>query len=79
LEGIGPEITTIRDARGSGDCANLWKVAGLKRDEVRISSVLAWFLRHRGTHGQGDKLLVALVQRIFGSSGCGNNRQPEPA
>ncbi|WP_323861581.1 PDDEXK-like family protein [Xenorhabdus doucetiae] len=41
-----------------------WEVAGLKRKEVRNTSVLAWLLDPQGTHGFGDLPLKALLQII---------------
>ncbi len=51
-------------AKQSGWLCDPWQVAGLKRDEVRNSRVLSWLLNPRGTHGFGDKLLVALLAEI---------------
>lgn len=41
-----------------------WKAAGLRRDEVRNSSVLAWFLDPKGGHGLGDAPLRALLTKV---------------
>lgn len=43
---------------------NLWSIAGLKRDEVRIAAVLAWALDCRGSHGFGDAIAVALLETL---------------
>jgi len=43
---------------------NAWDIAGLKRDEVRISAVLAWALNCRGSHGLGDAIALALMERL---------------
>ncbi|MBT4080458.1 MAG: PD-(D/E)XK nuclease family protein [Gammaproteobacteria bacterium] len=40
-----------------GTECNIWDVAGLKRDELRNSAVLAWLLNPQGTHGQGALFL----------------------
>ena len=54
----------LQIAKQSGWLCDPWQVAGLKRDEVRNSRVLSWLLNPRGSHGFGDKLLVALLQEI---------------
>lgn len=41
-----------------------WKASGLRRDEVRNSSVLAWFLDPKGGHGLGDAPLRALLAKV---------------
>jgi tRNA threonylcarbamoyladenosine modification (KEOPS) complex Pcc1 subunit len=41
----------------SGEAISMWKVAGLKREEVRTCSVLAWLLDRHEDHGQGDAFL----------------------
>jgi hypothetical protein len=41
-----------------------WDVAGLGRDEVRNSSVLAWLLNPNGSHGLGDAALKGLLVRL---------------
>ncbi len=48
----------------SGLLGNPWSAAMLRRDEVRIASVLSWFLNPRGGHGCGDKLMVDMLARI---------------
>jgi hypothetical protein len=63
-------VKAIRDARRNGEMSNVWEVAKLKREEVRVSSVLAWFLSPHGEHGQGSALLSELVKRI-------SSRNPE--
>lgn len=52
--------TPIADARASGAFANVWSVAGLRRDEVRTASVLGWLLDPRGSHGRGPAFAEAL-------------------
>lgn len=54
----------LQIAKQSGWLCDPWQVAGLKRDEVRNSRVLSWLLNPRGSHGFGDKLLVALLAEI---------------
>ena len=36
---------------------NVWQQSGLKRNEVRNTAVLAWWLDPQGSHGLGDLLL----------------------
>lgn len=43
---------------------NVWQQAGLKRDEVRNTSVLAWWLDEKGSHGLGTLLLNEFVNAI---------------
>jgi hypothetical protein len=40
---------------------NIWSVAGTGRNEVRNTSILAWALNPRGSHGQGPSVLNALM------------------
>lgn len=54
----------LQIAKQSGWLCDPWQVAGLKRDEVRNSRVLSWLLNPRGSHGLGDRLLVALLKEI---------------
>lgn len=51
-------------ARAEGAFMNLWKVAGLKRSEIRNAAALAWLLDPRGTHGLNDAILRALLGRV---------------
>jgi hypothetical protein len=48
-----------------------WDVAGLGRDEVRNSSVLAWLLNPKGSHGLGNAALTGLLVRL-NQHFCGN-------
>lgn len=59
-------LKTLRAVRGPFDAAltrgvfmNVWRAAGLRRDEVRTSGVLAWLLSPRESHGCGDVWLQA--------------------
>lgn len=45
---------------------NIWSIAGLKRNEVRTTAVLAWALDHRQKHGFGDAVLSALLESLQG-------------
>jgi hypothetical protein len=50
-------------ARDRGDFLNVWEIAGIRRNELRNASVLAWLLNPRGSHGRGDAILVTLLQQ----------------
>lgn len=43
---------------------NVWQVTGIDRNEVRNTSILAWTLNPRGSHGKGPSILNALLDRI---------------
>ena len=49
--------------RGAFQC-DPWEVAGLGRDEVRISAVLAWLINPKGSHGLGGAALQPLLKKI---------------
>lgn len=51
-------------AKRAGFFCNPWVVAQLKRDEVRNSAVLAWWLDPNETHGLSDAFLSHLLQKI---------------
>ena len=55
---------SLNEIKESGFHANVWKVAGLKRDEVRISKVLQWFLDCRAEHGLGNQILKILLSLL---------------
>lgn len=61
---ITPLIAEVRSERKKGNSANIWEVSGIKRDEVRVSSALAWFLNIHGEHGQECNLLSNLLKSI---------------
>jgi len=48
----------------SGAFINIWQVAGIGKDELRNSAVLAWMLDHSADHGQGSSILERLVAMI---------------
>lgn len=50
----------LAEARRRGDAIDVWAVAGLGRDEVRTSRVLAWLLNPRASHGAGDAYLAEI-------------------
>jgi|TARA_B100000519_G_C14259710_1_gene446989 hypothetical protein len=55
----------LRDPVGSWQpIENVWEIAGLKRDELRISRVLAWYLDPKASHGIG----AGLVKRFLSLS-----------
>lgn len=41
-----------------------WSVAGLEKDEVRNTRVLAWLMNPMGSHGYGDALLRQLLEHL---------------
>jgi PD-(D/E)XK nuclease superfamily len=47
-----------------GEFIDIWSVAGLKRDELRHASVLAWFLNPAESHGFKDKIFRAWMQKL---------------
>ncbi|MFM8333362.1 MAG: PD-(D/E)XK nuclease family protein [Candidatus Methylumidiphilus sp.] len=62
LESFLLDLTAaMPSARRAGFLCNPWEIASLKRDEVRNSSVLAWWLNPVGSHGYGDALLSSLL------------------
>ncbi len=54
----------VLEMRLTGTSANVWKAAGLKRDELRNSAVLAWLLDCHGEHGQGNAIMKCLLQSL---------------
>lgn len=58
----------VERRRQSGADINVWQVAGLGHDEVRVSSVLAWFLSPTATHGAGGKFANAFWSAAGGPS-----------
>jgi len=57
----------IEKTRASGGFCSPWRIAGLNRNEVRNTAVLAWLLDPHGDHGLGDLLLNALLKLIHRS------------
>lgn len=55
---------TIEASRRGAFHFDPWLVAGLGRDEVRNSSVLAWMLDPKGSHGQGLYPMLALLNAV---------------
>lgn len=55
---------TIEASRRGSFGFDPWLVAGLRRDEVRNSSVLAWMLDPKGSHGQGSYPMLALLNAV---------------
>ena len=54
----------LDDVQSSAWNFDPWEVAGLGRDEVRNTSVLAWLLNPRGSHGMGSAVLQHLLSHI---------------
>lgn len=53
----------IESRKGAFHCKP-WELAGLNRDEVRNSAVLAWLLNPKGSHGLGDIALKPVLQKL---------------
>ena len=68
----------LKIARSAAFQCDPWEIAGLGSDEVRNSSILAWLLNPKGSHGLGDaamtQLLVQLNQHFCGDfpTNCGS-------
>lgn len=62
LQKVGPAADR---ARLDGLMLNVWSIAGLGRDEVRTTKVLAWVLDCRGSHGLGSAVLDSLVDLLL--------------
>ena len=58
FEALRPHANRLKPA---GDSINIWRVAGLERDEVRNAAVLGWILDARQSHGYGASVLNALL------------------
>lgn len=54
----------LADARGGAFQCDPWEIAGLGRNELRHSLVLAWLLNPRGSHGFGNLALNALLEKL---------------
>lgn len=61
---MAPLVNEIRDERKTGYATNVWSVARLGSDEVKVSSVLAWFLDCQAEHGQGSAILGRMLDLI---------------
>lgn len=48
----------------NGHGINVWEIAGLSRDEVRNSAVLAWLLDRNGSHGKKSLFLAAILAAV---------------
>jgi hypothetical protein len=57
-----PEALAL--SRRSGALCDPWAAAGLRRDEVRNSAVLAWWLDPRANHGLDNGLLKLLLSHL---------------
>lgn len=53
----------IESRKGAFHCKP-WDLAGLNRDEVRNSAVLAWLLNPKGSHGLGKIALTPVLQKL---------------
>jgi hypothetical protein len=50
--------------RKNGASIAFWDVCGLKRNELRTASVLAWLFNPTQTHGRGSAILHAFIRRM---------------
>ena len=60
-------MASFADMHGSyrkqGKAVDVWKVAGIGRDELNNSFILEWLLDCYGSHGQGDAFLRTLLEQ----------------
>lgn len=71
----------LQKSRSTGEFSNVWRAAGLKRDEVRNSAVLAWLLDQHGDHSQGNKILwdvLCMINYKIELSSIKNINFPKP-
>jgi len=61
---VSPIVETLKSARKTGATVNIWQLAGLGFDEVRISAILAWLLDCYAEHGQKHIILSNLLNSI---------------
>ena len=61
---ILPHLDSLRSKRKTGDFANIWNVSKIGSNELRVSSVLAWFLDCYEEHGQKSAILCGLLDKI---------------
>jgi hypothetical protein len=54
----------LASCRKDGRLLNVWTIAGLKRNEVRISAVLGWALDCNGSHGFHAAILEGLIELL---------------
>lgn len=52
------------DARKGAFGCDPWDIAGVGRDEVKNSAILAWLLNPKGNHGLDDSALSALLAKL---------------
>jgi hypothetical protein len=67
-EGVSAFFSSIGDLSATvqmpSPIFNIWQVTGIDRNEVRNTSILAWTLNPRGSHGKGPGILNAFLDRI---------------
>lgn len=54
---------------------NVFEVAGVRRDEVKISSILAWFLNPKASHGQNSLFLDTFL-KLIPEKAWSDNKKP---
>ena len=52
------------ELRREGEFVDIWSVAGLKRDELRHASVLAWFLDPNAAHGFEQDIFHSWMSKL---------------
>jgi len=61
---ISPMLDAVKVEKRNGESVNVWEVAGIGHDEVRVSSVLAWFMNCHAEHGQSNSILTAIIDAL---------------
>lgn len=61
---IAPMLHALKTEKRNGEAVNVWEVAGISHDEVRVSSVLAWFMNCHAEHGQSSSILTAVIDAL---------------
>jgi hypothetical protein len=64
LQSFEPVRADIAKRRRMGRDINIWADAGIGREEVRNSKILAWLFDYHGSHGQQAGILKSILQRI---------------
>lgn len=61
LSMLSPELSR---RRASGVDMNVWKIAGVARNEVRNTAAVAWLLSPQGSHGLEGRVLAAVLNSL---------------
>lgn len=71
--------SSYTEHRKKGLGINFWHVAGIGKDELKNSTVLAWLLDYYGSHGQRDAFLqcfLTSVKRRYATTGVPTDHFP---